>query len=618
MSSGNDTSSINTQDCVLLEALQEFILPLIGAAAERKPAKDNQGSPPGHEAIVLITVLREFIAHVVGDTKSTTQTTVNIPLIEQSAHLVLEDDADVSPTSAKTNEFKTPELSLVLSPPRATFHEMVLRELQNHVFNRMPIRLLRFEPVGSRLQISLIERGTIYAHLVRVMEANMSQPDYCLEEYEVPETYDEATARLIGKYAGYAILSHTWLRGSPGEVTYDDWNAGLFDETSAGYQKIINFCKAAWTIHGLTLGWMDTVCINKQSSSELDESIRSMYKWYQGASVCIIYLAETQNILDIHTDPWFTRGWTLQELLAPQYIKFYNRDWTCFVTDTSSNDKSESPVSREIVAQITEATTITHRELPYIHGAPLSRRMQLAAPRKVTREEDTAYSLMGIFNVSIATAYGEGVERSFTRLLHEILNSTSIGILDLFNWAGSTSRGVTQLIPRSIKNYERRSPSTDLVHVYPLAPLTLTHMGLRITVLLMSGLFRDAHSPPPDRFGTFWATLNTVVPLFDPINLATFYASGDIFDTPQRFKLAVFNVNWQGSDTVRIPRICTAKLISAYPTAGEQYSVYDTEEPIIFELKNAPDRFSERNGDSFVVPTNEYAAHGIELASLYL
>ncbi|KAF9471959.1 hypothetical protein BDN70DRAFT_819349, partial [Pholiota conissans] len=196
---------------------------------------------------------------------------------------------------------------------------------------------------------------------------------------------------------------------------YGDWKTGKLNSSSPGYHKIVNFCRSAWTNHGLAFGWMDTVCINKESSAELDEFIRSMYKWYERAAACIIYLAETQYIADIHLDRWFTHGWTFQELLAPNYVKFYNQDWQCF----------RSSRSQAIVSQITKATTITDRELSRIHLAPLSRRMQLAAAREVTHEEDTAYSLMGIFNVSIAPVYGKGAERSFARLLHEILNTTS-------------------------------------------------------------------------------------------------------------------------------------------------------------------------------------------------
>ncbi|KAF9472972.1 hypothetical protein BDN70DRAFT_817902, partial [Pholiota conissans] len=147
---------------------------------------------------------------------------------------------------------------------------------------------------------------------------------------------------------------------------------------------------------------MRRLVLIEKTSTKLDESIRSMFKWYRRSDICIAYLGETQNIQEIHRDRWFTRGWTIQELIAPFAIKFCNRDW-------------------DIINQITKATSITVNEFTNFLRLPLSRRMQLAASRQVTREEDTAYSLMGIFDVSIATAYGEGGERAFFRLLEAIL-----------------------------------------------------------------------------------------------------------------------------------------------------------------------------------------------------
>ncbi|KAF9474735.1 hypothetical protein BDN70DRAFT_764562, partial [Pholiota conissans] len=167
---------------------------------------------------------------------------------------------------------------------------------------------------------------------------------------------------LLKKYAGYAILSHTWLRSSPGEITYDAWNSGIVDLDATGYQKLVKFCQTAWQQNKLCFGWMDKVCINKNSSSELGESIRSMYNWYQRASVCIVHLADTQGIEEIHRDAWFTRGWTLQELFAPDSVKFYNKDWKTFVVPRrGSNDDDRSTTL--IGAQITKATTITRKEL---------------------------------------------------------------------------------------------------------------------------------------------------------------------------------------------------------------------------------------------------------------
>ncbi|KAF9482041.1 hypothetical protein BDN70DRAFT_802293, partial [Pholiota conissans] len=288
----------------------------------------------------------------------------------------------------------------------------------------MPIRLFSFEQRGSTLEVVLLERTAILTHLQSKLRKILDTKRLSLNPYKIATNNDKVIIRdLISANASYAILSHTWLRSDPGEVTYGDWISGRLNSNDPGYRKLTNFCKVSWTNHKVSFAWMDTVCINKDSSAELDESIRSMYNWYKHANVCIIYLAQTEELFDIPNDPWFTRGWTLQELLAPRVAKVYDKHWKQFINHTR-NDKpmhSLNSGSRDIVAQIQNATTISPSELTDINSASLSRRMQLAANREVTRAEDMAYSLIGIFNISMTTAYGEGGERAFSRLLHEIL-----------------------------------------------------------------------------------------------------------------------------------------------------------------------------------------------------
>jgi hypothetical protein len=352
------------------------------------------------------------------------------------------------------------------------FRGKLLKALHRHVFNIMPIRLLCFKPHATKLQITLIERSEIYSQIVLKMESSINYADEYKEityihdkfYYDIatggPGAEDSLFRPLILKYCKYAILSHTWLQGSSGEVTYGDWNRGEFDIQQAGYQKLANFCKAAWENHGVAFGWMDTICINKESSAELDESIRSMYKWYRGAHVCITYLAETIALSDMPNDRWFTRGWTLQELFAPSPVKFYNADWVRLV-DSLESDKSDT----NILKRIEDATTITEDELKTnIEWLPISRRMQLAAKRQVTREEDSAYCLMGIFDVSMSIAYGEGAERALARLLQAVLNSAA-DVLDIFNWAGSDGSRTSSLLPLNLQSYLHRSSHTLCVTI---------------------------------------------------------------------------------------------------------------------------------------------------------
>ncbi len=121
----------------------------------------------------------------------------------------------------------------------------------------------------------------------------------------------------------YAILSHTWEKE---EVVFSDITEGNADYTrKKGWYKIDKSCRQALK-DGLDYIWADTVCIDKSSSAELSEAINSMFKWYQRASICYAYLCDLPEV-PFHESRWFTRGWTLQEMIAPERLHFYDRDW---------------------------------------------------------------------------------------------------------------------------------------------------------------------------------------------------------------------------------------------------------------------------------------------------
>ena len=162
----------------------------------------------------------------------------------------------------------------------------------------------------------------------------------------------------------YAILSHTWaaeeeitlvemqqLKPHERAYAYYEINPSLgYDPDRlqhgqtlrrSGYVKIKRFCEAAIR-DGFEYVWVDTCCIDKTSSSELSEAINSMYRWYQQAEVCFVYLSDVawgpdQGDLNIEassftrtaflSSKWFTRGWTLQELIAPASVIFFNKNW---------------------------------------------------------------------------------------------------------------------------------------------------------------------------------------------------------------------------------------------------------------------------------------------------
>ena len=210
----------------------------------------------------------------------------------------------------------------------------------------------------------------------------------------------------------YAILSHTW---EDGEVSFhymrDSAGKGL-----RGLAKITGCCRQAREDE-LDWVWIDTCCVDKSSSSELSEAINSMYRWYANAAVCYVYLFDVPP-LDPFLDEgkftaarWFTRGWCLQELIAPREVEFYANDWTELGTKLSLKGN---------ILKITSipVSVLMREELP--SKCLVAERMSWASKRTTTRIEDTAYCLLGIFNVNMPLLYGEG-SRAMIRLQEEIL-----------------------------------------------------------------------------------------------------------------------------------------------------------------------------------------------------
>lgn len=219
----------------------------------------------------------------------------------------------------------------------------------------------------------------------------------------------------------YAILSHCWGRE---EVTFQDVQSGNASE-KAGYKKIKGSCSLAKS-HGFEYAWVDTCCIDKTSSAELSEAINSMFLWYQEATVCYVYLAdvphrhcddEIPTIAQSHyfrRSRWFRRGWTLQELLAPAMVLFFDQDWAEIGTKLSLSSE---------ISGLTNVPEAVLEGTKSIDEISIATRMSWAAHRETARVEDTAYCLLGIFNINMPIMYGER-ERAFMRLQEEILKVT--------------------------------------------------------------------------------------------------------------------------------------------------------------------------------------------------
>ncbi|KAI8649781.1 HET domain-containing protein [Fusarium keratoplasticum] len=222
----------------------------------------------------------------------------------------------------------------------------------------------------------------------------------------------------------YAILSHTW---GDDEYTFQDAKEGG-GRNKEGFEKVKRCCSRAKD-DGFTYVWIDTCCIDKTSSAELSEAINSMYLWYYQAKRCYAYLADVPPKSTVENSRWFTRGWTLQELLAPSEIHFLDEEWSYLGTKESL---------QEVVSRRTRIPLDILSGNDDIETASIAQRMSWAWDRQTTRIEDRAYCLMGIFGINMPLLYGEG-QRAFLRLQEEIMK-----IWDdhsLFAWKSLDIRG---------------------------------------------------------------------------------------------------------------------------------------------------------------------------------
>ncbi|KAK1981317.1 heterokaryon incompatibility protein-domain-containing protein [Colletotrichum cereale] len=295
----------------------------------------------------------------------------------------------------------------------------------------------------------------------------------------------------------YAILSHTW-EGE--EVTFQDMAYLPRAKGKAGFAKIANACEMALETEGFGYAWVDTCCIDKTSSAELSEAINSMFQWYRQADVCFVLLSDLPPQTKPQPSPtppfrrppedaavlgacrWFSRGWTLQELIAPIYVKFYDAGWQYRFT----KDGEASTLSA--------ITGIDHDVLEFkkeLTAVPVAVKMSWASRRETTRVEDRAYSLLGLFDINMPMIYGEG-HKAFQRLQEEIVKETDD--MSLFAWLAASGskqlyRGAFAGSPSEFAHcttLEQRS-RMDIT----LTPFSITNRGVSFNVIVCSSMPED-------------------------------------------------------------------------------------------------------------------------------
>lgn len=288
----------------------------------------------------------------------------------------------------------------------------------------------------------------------------------------------------------YAILSHRWREE---EISFADMMGPLRFQIRhrRGWKKLEMSCRVTLQ-YGLKYLWVDTCCIDKSSSAELSEAINSMFSFYGNSSICIAYLddvdlelvdcADDKDTNDTQPDKqspkinhatWFQRGWTLQELIAPHRLEFFSRKW--------EHVGSKFDLSIE-TSEASGVTEMVLRNPAYLRDVCVSEKMSWAAHRVTTRPEDQAYSLMGLFGVSMPALYGESGNGAFRRLQLEILRTTSDHTL--FAWESEISNG--DMLAPSIRSFlqgadYRLHPYDEGVVSGDLKPdSSMTNAGLHI------------------------------------------------------------------------------------------------------------------------------------------
>ena len=426
-------------------------------------------------------------------------------------------------------------------------HDIVNQHIQNvlpiYLLDLQDMKLVRRSTVGEHLDNDITE------YIQARIDGIMKETDLtCLHNYlaQSPQVVEDLTVETrtwIAEKTGYAIFSHRWL--DMGELTFQDISkfktlsvpgfrmlidksdrkllrgTDILDQVNAysrktpqnrddhsklmevmkelcrdmsvvetrdcqDFVKLVEFFNIS-SKYGCKYVWFDSGCIDKSSSTELEESIRSMFNWYRNSKICIVHLADTTSLLDLGRDPWFSRGWTFQELLAPKRVKFFRKSWQHITLDSINNDKdSDFKVSLwQIISLITGIPLPTL--LDFTPGIDHARdALVWVSNRKTTRIEDIAYCLIGLLGIPFSIAYGEG-NMAFRRLQVEILqHSHDKG---LFAWIGQPSAYNSMLAEGPQGFSESSRPS----HLRPLSMPTsqtvtnvfdptyaFTNYGLRI------------------------------------------------------------------------------------------------------------------------------------------
>lgn len=255
--------------------------------------------------------------------------------------------------------------------------------------------------------------------------------------------------KVVTEYFSWVMLSHRWEKEEPalhdiqGKIVYE--LKGV-----AGIEKLQMFCNKARDM-GYRWAWSDTCCIDQKNTAEVQRSVNSMFVWYRHSALTIVYLSDVSPSVKsgaLESSVWTTRGWTVQEFLAPNVILFYHKDWDLYLNDRSPNHKESSIIMTELERSTGIKSRTPINFSPRMRGA--REKLRWASRRVTTVPEDIAYSLFGIFGVQLPVLYGEMKQHAIGRLLQEIIARS--GDITALEWAGKPSE-FNSCLPAEITSY---------------------------------------------------------------------------------------------------------------------------------------------------------------------
>ena len=265
----------------------------------------------------------------------------------------------------------------------------------------------------------------------------------------------------------YVIASHRW---SEDEAAIKDV-VKRRNTSSTGYRKVqgyVEYVKKA--VPGVDWLWIDTVCINQDSSLEVSEAVNSMFRYYRGAELCIAYLADvtttSEDLNEFRSSQWFSRGWTLQEMLAPKTVLFVTRKWQVIGhkgTRQSALQTNFGPSLENTIFAVTGIPETVLDDYSYSKAFSAQQKLEWVSDRMTTRPEDLAYCLLGMFDVTMPIMYGEGRDKARKRLLAEITNLSNTIPTDL---------GEFEVVEKPSRSLHEAAGSGDLEYITQLMETT--------------------------------------------------------------------------------------------------------------------------------------------------